>query len=217
MFGIAVSGSCRDRDRDCCLSKNFEALNMEVRFNNKSEADKEHADLPTRKPSKEEERGSLSGLPPFLRTNFRAIHNSPPTSGPGSRGEPLVHGRRSVLSFADMQIDAYYRSPVNPDNPVLVWTDGTHLFFAPSGGQVATARTTALPEVSFVAPSGYVVEELQWDRSEGLFASGGALVVVARRPGQPDSVDPNFIVAAPPLHKLSRPRHTVVLKHGAGI
>lgn len=112
-------------------------------------------------------------------------HHSPPATGRGSRDDPLTD-RRSVQRVADMTTDAYYHSPVNPDNPVLVWTNGTQLFFAPAQAQIVSGRTTAAPEPSFAPPSGYVAEELHWDRRQGLTTGGGPLVVIARQAGQPD-------------------------------
>ncbi|MCI0744228.1 MAG: hypothetical protein L0Y58_02380 [Verrucomicrobia subdivision 3 bacterium] len=85
-----------------------------------------------------------------------------------------------------MRIDAYYRSPVNPTNPVVVWTDGSRLFFSPSEAQVTTGRALASAEVAFSPLASYVAEEILWDRVEGLTTGGGALVVIARRSGEPD-------------------------------
>ena len=85
-----------------------------------------------------------------------------------------------------MRIDAYYRSPVNPTNPVIVWTDGARLFFSSSAAQVTSGRALASAEVAFSPLAGYVPEEILWDRVEGLTTGGGALVVIARRPGEPD-------------------------------
>lgn len=134
------------------------------------------------------DKGSLAGLPAFLNSqaNTSALHNSPPTSGPGSRSGPLVHGRRSVQSVADMRIDAYYRSPVNPTNPVIVWTDGARLFFSYSESQVAAGGAPALAETAFSPLAGYTAQEIHWDRVTGMTTSGGALVVIARRQGEPD-------------------------------
>ncbi len=112
-------------------------------------------------------------------------HNSPPATGPGSHGEPLA-GRRSVQPVSGMASDAYFKSPVNPANPVLVWTDGATLFFAPSQAQVTAGRAIAMPEPSLVPLPGYRAEELNWDRREGLISGGGPLVVIARKSGQPD-------------------------------
>jgi hypothetical protein len=85
-----------------------------------------------------------------------------------------------------MRIDAYYRSPVNPTNPVVVWTDGARLFFSPSDAQVTSGRMPASAEAAFSPLAGYVAEEILWDRVEGLTTGGGALVVIARRSGEPD-------------------------------
>ena len=131
--------------------------------------------------------GGSTGMPLFLKSSVdTAMHNSPPLSGPGSRAEPLVHGRRSVQSVASMGTDAFYRSPVNRENPVIVWTDGARLFFAPSEAQVVAGRAAAAPEVSFSPLAGYVAEEIHWDRVQGLTTGGGALVVIARKSGDPD-------------------------------
>ncbi|MBU4295128.1 MAG: hypothetical protein L6365_05625 [Desulfobulbaceae bacterium] len=113
------------------------------------------------------------------------LHHSPPSTGPGSRSEPLVAGD-GVQRVADMATDAYYRSPLNPENPVLVWTNGTQLFFAPAEAQIAAGRTTSTPEPEFSPPPGYVAEELHWDRRTGLTTGGGPLVIIARQAGQPD-------------------------------
>lgn len=133
-------------------------------------------------------KGASAGIPVFMQSfgDVAALHNSPPTSGPGSRSEPLVQGRRGVQSVAAMRIDAYYRSPLNPTNPVVVWTDGARLFFSPSESQVAAGRAPASAEAAFSPLAGYVAEEIHWDRVEGLTTGGGALVVIARRSGQPD-------------------------------
>lgn len=127
-------------------------------------------------------------MPLFLNASApaAAMHNSPPHAGPGSLAEPLIVGRRSRHAFAAMQTDAYYTSPVNPTNPVLVWTDGTRLFLAPAGGQVATGRLTSEPEPALSLPPGYIAEELHWDRVTGLTTGGGSLVVIARKPGAED-------------------------------
>jgi hypothetical protein len=131
--------------------------------------------------------GAHAGVPVFLRASGPTpLHNSPPTSGPGSRAAPIVYGRRSVQSVAAMRTDAFYRSPVNPDNPVVVWTDGANLFFSPSEAQIGAGRIAAAPEAAFAPPAGYVAEEIHWDRVEGLTSGGGALVVIARKPGEPD-------------------------------
>jgi hypothetical protein len=131
--------------------------------------------------------GAAAGVPMFLHgAAAAALHNSPPTSGPGSRAEPRVHGRGAVLRVAAMSIDAYYRSPVNATNPVIVWTDGARLFFSPSEGQVTSGRASAATEVAFAPLDGYVAEEIQWDRVAGTTTGGGAMIVIARRAGAPD-------------------------------
>jgi hypothetical protein len=116
-------------------------------------------------------------------------HHSPPTSGPGSRAEPLVHGRSAVQRFTTMRADAYYRSPVNPDNPVLVWTDGRALFLGSAAG---TGLSPSAPDPIVSIPAGYLPADLHWDVRDiqllGGAGEGGSLVVVARRPGQPDLV-----------------------------
>jgi hypothetical protein len=84
-----------------------------------------------------------------------------------------------------MVTDAYHASAVNPHNPVVVWTDGTNLFFAPSQEQLTLGRTLPMPEPSFVPPPGFRAEQILWDR--GTESSGsGSLVVVCRRTGAPD-------------------------------
>ena len=134
--------------------------------------------------------GVVAGLPRFLEgipePAALAVHHSPPTVGPGSRAEAIVHDRRSVQPLAAMRPDTYYRSPVNPHNPVLVWTDGTTIFFAPSAGELGAGRSAALPEPSFAPPGGYIAEELHWDRVSNLTTGGGPLVIIARKPGEPD-------------------------------
>lgn len=111
-------------------------------------------------------------------------HNSPPTTGPGSHGEPVV-GRGRTLNISTMRSDAYHASPVNPHNPVVVWTDGTSLFFAPSQEQLTGGRTLPMPEPRFVPPPGFRAEQIAWDR--GTMTSGsGSLVVVCRKPGADD-------------------------------
>src|SRR5689334_4506400 len=90
-------------------------------------------------------------------------HNSPPTSGPGSHGEPIIR-RGRTLNVSSMAADAYHASPVNPHNPVLVWTDGTRLFFAPSQEQLTAGRTLGIPEPSFVPPIGFAAEQVIWVR-----------------------------------------------------
>ena len=131
--------------------------------------------------------GSPAGLPSFLTTtNTNRLHNSPPTAGPGSRAEPVVQGRRSMQRVDAMRTDTYYRSPVNPTNPVVVWTDGARLFFSPAEAQTSTGRTAAAPEATFSPPGGYIAEEIHWDRLEGLTSGGGPLVIIARKSGGPD-------------------------------
>lgn len=85
-----------------------------------------------------------------------------------------------------MRPDVWYRSPVNPNNPVLVWTDGTTLFFGPSNAAV-TAGRAALPDDSFSPLPGYSAEEIQWDRVRGV-VEPGPLLVIARNPRAPDYV-----------------------------
>ncbi|HYR91464.1 MAG TPA: hypothetical protein VE422_45850 [Terriglobia bacterium] len=125
-------------------------------------------------------------MPRFLTAAPTPLHNSPPASGAGSRSEPLVHGRGSVQSVAAMRTDAYYRSPVNPNNPVVVWTDGARSFFSPAESQIIAGNINAAPEATFSPPAGYVPEEIHWDRVEGLTSGGGALVIIARKPGEPE-------------------------------
>jgi hypothetical protein len=112
-------------------------------------------------------------------------HNSPPATGPGSHGDPLKVGKGGTLTMAAMKSDAYHASPINPHNPVVIWTDGTSLFFAPSQEQVTAGRTAPTPEPVFVPPPGYKAEEIHWDRGS-LFTGGGSLVVVARKAGADD-------------------------------
>jgi hypothetical protein len=119
------------------------------------------------------------------QTSISPIHNSPPSTGPGSKSSPLTAGA-AVQQVARMRADAYYRSQVNPDNPVLVWTDGTNLFFTPSETQIAAGRSSPMPEPFFPPPGGYVAQEIHWDHREGLTTGGGPLVIIARQPGQPD-------------------------------
>lgn len=111
-------------------------------------------------------------------------HNSPPATGPGSHGEPILKGGK-VLNVAAMKTDAYHASPVNPHNPIVVWTDGTNLFFAPSQEQLTLGRILPMPEPAFVPVPGFTAEEILWDR--GTDSSGsGSLVVVARKTGVAD-------------------------------
>ncbi len=111
-------------------------------------------------------------------------HNSPPTTGPGSHGNPIVKGGK-FLNISSMKIDAYHASPVNPHNPVVVWTDGTNLFFAPSQEQLTLGRTLPMPEPAFIPAPGFKGEQILWDR--GTASSGSAsLVVVARQAGAAD-------------------------------
>ena len=111
-------------------------------------------------------------------------HNSPPTTGPGSIGEPLKKGGRTT-KISSMKTDAYHASPINPHNPVVVWTDGSNLFLAPSKEQVTLGRTVPTPEPVFVAPPGYSAEEIRWDRATGTSASR-PLRIVARKAGAKD-------------------------------
>jgi hypothetical protein len=124
-------------------------------------------------------------MPVWLQIDL-GLHNSPPATGPGSRSLPLVQGTSATQLVSGMRPDAWYRSPVNPDNPVLVWTDGTSLFFGPSVTAVASGQA-ARPDASFSPLPGYTAEEIQWDRLRGL-AAGGPLVVIARRTRAPDFV-----------------------------
>jgi len=111
-------------------------------------------------------------------------HNSPPTTGPGSHGDPIKSAGRT-LNISTMSSDAYHASPVNPHNPVVVWTDGTNLFFAPSQEQLTAGRTVPMPEPTFVPPPGFRAVQILWDR--GTESSGsGSLVVASRRTGAPD-------------------------------
>jgi hypothetical protein len=71
-----------------------------------------------------------------------------------------------------MRTDAFYRSPVNRENPAIVWTDGARLFFAPSEAQVVAGRAAGAPEVSFSPLAAYVAEEIHWDRVQGLTTGG---------------------------------------------
>ncbi len=84
-----------------------------------------------------------------------------------------------------MRTDAYYHSPVNPLNPVIVWTDGRQLFFAPAESQVASGRTTAAPEAAFSPPPAYLPEQIRWD-TYGSTGSVAALQILARKSGAPD-------------------------------
>ena len=111
-------------------------------------------------------------------------HNSPPITGPGSHGEPVI-GRGRTLNILTMRSDAYHASPVNRHNPVIVWTDGTNLFFAPSQEQLTAGRTLPMPEPTFVPPPGFRAEQILWDR--GTMTSGsGSLVIVCRKIGADD-------------------------------
>ena len=112
-------------------------------------------------------------------------HNSPPTTGPGSHGDPVKRPGK-VLNISSMRADAYHASPVNPHNPVVVWTDGTNLFFAPSQEQLTAGRTLPMPEPTFITPPGFRAEQIHWDR--GTVSSGsGSLVIVCRKPGSDDA------------------------------
>jgi hypothetical protein len=111
-------------------------------------------------------------------------HNSPPITGPGSHGEPIIR-RGRTLNISSMATDAYHASPVNPHNPVVVWTDGTILFFAPSQEQLTAGRTLPMPEPRFVPQPGFRAEQILWDR--GTETSGsGSLAVVCRKTGAAD-------------------------------
>ena len=127
-----------------------------------------------------------------LREEGAAEHHSPPTSGPGSRQEPQILSESPQQQVSAMATDVYYRSPVNPDNPVLVWSDGGTLHFGPSQGQIAAGRMPPTPEPRFAPPPGYAAAELHWDRNDitglGVGGAGGPLVVVARKAGEPDLV-----------------------------
>jgi hypothetical protein len=81
---------------------------------------------------------------------------------------------------------AYYVLLVNPDNSILVWTDGTNLFFTSSEIQIALGGSVPTPEPSFAPPAGYVADEIQWDCREGLATGGGILVISGRKPGESD-------------------------------
>ena len=78
---------------------------------------------------------------------------------------------------------AFYRSPVNPHNPVIVWTDGNTLFFAASAEQVQADRAPIEGETEFSPPPGYQPLRLLSDQNEaGLdpeveAPEGGALLV----------------------------------------
>ncbi len=123
---------------------------------------------------------------PMWRKIELGLHNSPPATGRGSRSSPLVYGSGSTQPVRGMRRDAWYRSPVNPNNPVLVWTDGTTLFFGPSNAAV-TAGRTALPDASFSPLPGYHTVEIRWDRLAGQ-SFGGPLLVIARKPHARDLV-----------------------------
>lgn len=115
-----------------------------------------------------------------------ADHGSPPATGPGSRRQPLIAGRGATQSVASMRTDAFYASPVNPDNPVLAWTDGAKLHFSPARTQIDAGRTLPAPEPTFAPPAGYTASELHWDRRSDRVTGGGSLVVVARKRDEPD-------------------------------
>jgi hypothetical protein len=84
-----------------------------------------------------------------------------------------------------MSADAYHASPINAHNPVVLWTNGASLFFAPSKEQVTLGRALPIPEPAFVPPPGYTAQEILWDR--GTQSSGsGSLVVVCRKTGAAD-------------------------------
>jgi hypothetical protein len=160
---------------------------MRRRYKSRAEdrepAPKHHVSKSKSKPAT----GSAAGLPSFLTTtNSNRLHNSPPTAGPGSLADPLTPNRRSVQRVADMRKDAYFRSPVNPTNPVVVWTDGLHLFFSPAGAQTASGRIPDAPEATLQPLPGYTPQEIHWDRVEGIAGGGGALVVILRKPGADD-------------------------------
>jgi hypothetical protein len=130
--------------------------------------------------------GSRAGMPRFLESQAglgAVYHHSPPTSGP--REEPLTAGRSAAHAFTRMRPDAFYRSPVNANNPVLTWTDGARLYFAPSAGQTSAGHIAAAPEAWFSPPAGYVLAELHWDRALDL-ATASPLLVIARKSGAPD-------------------------------
>jgi hypothetical protein len=156
---------------------------MEATFDSKKmESPKGEADYPVTQHDVQQEIGGSAGMPAFLTDSPRVVHHSPPASGPGSRAEPLVVGRGSAQPVVALLTDTYYRSPVNAHNPVMVWTDGTNLFFARAEG----ANMSARPEPVFVPPPGYVAAELHWDRVVGMATGASSLVVVARKRGEPD-------------------------------
>ncbi len=122
-------------------------------------------------------------IPVWLQIDL-GLHNSPPATGPGSRQAPLVQGTSATQAVSGMRSDAWYRSPVNPNNPVLVWTDGTYLFFGPSNPAVRSGRA-ALPDARFSPLPGYTADQILWDRISGRVVPGPVLVI-ARKPRSPD-------------------------------
>lgn len=182
----------------------------ELQFQNKpknqiypfaDQAIQRHIDKPLRQiqPRSRSEKTVASGLYPSCRSLPIWLqidlgwHNSPPDTGPGSRSEPLVQqGTSSTQLVRSMSTDAWYRSPVNPNNPVLVWTDGTNLFFGPSNAAI-TAGRTALPDASFSPLPGYNAVEIWWDRTIGL-VDPGPFIVIARNIADPQAQDLEVMV-----------------------
>lgn len=143
-------------------------------------------------------------MPMWLQIDL-GLHNSPPATGLGSRSDPRVHGASATQPVSDMIRNNWYRSPVNPNNPVLVWADGANLFFGPSNAAV-TAGRAALPDASFSPPAGYRAVEIQWDRLAGI-PERGRLLVIAHGPGVPElvvAVDENL---AQVMYSTEGPRH----------
>ena len=124
-------------------------------------------------------------MPVWLQIDL-GLHNSPPATGPGSRSLPLVQGTSATQLVSGMRPDAWYRSPVNPDNPVLVWTDGTSLFFGPSVAAEASGR--AAPSGHFFSPCPVTPPR----KSNGIGCEAWPWVVrsssIARRTRAPDFV-----------------------------
>jgi len=121
-------------------------------------------------------------------------HHSPPATGAGSRGSPKVPAAHP-LAMSAMNKDTWYRAPANARNPVIAWTDGSHVFLSPSQGQIDAGRRSATPEVVLNVPTGYAATELHWDQyvagtkiGSAMLLNAAPLVVLAQKKGADDQL-----------------------------
>lgn len=142
-------------------------------------------------------------------------HHSPPATGTGSRDDPQVPAAHP-LAVSAMNADTWYRAPKNAVNPVLAWTDGSHVFLSPSRGAIGARRSPATPEAVLNVPAGYVASELHWDQytagaaiGKTILLNAAPLAVLVQKKGADDQIITVSTTLQQTLHFMSLGRRTV--------